>query len=277
MPDHAAGKPVADFHDFTVMPTTRDTPFPLSAHPARKAEAATLTKRFNLSLEQEIGKNAYRLHLGPERLELQDLAPGAPGPVFVDFTDGKSDFRRASMGKQQALPKAIGLKSGHRPAVVDATAGLGRDAFVLAALGCRVTLVERSPVFAALLEDGLARARLNLKIAPVVNRMQLVHSDSDIYLRQITESARPDVVYLDPMYPHRSKSALVKKEMRFARAVVGDDEEAPALLATALKTARERVVVKRPRSAAPLAGPEPTVSIESKNTRYDVYVAKLYV
>lgn len=253
-----------------------DTPFPLTADPGRRAEAAVLAQRFNLSLEPGTGKSAYRLHLGPEHLELQDLSPGAPGPVFVDFTDGKSDFRRASMGKQQALPKAAGLKSGHHPIVVDATAGLGRDAFVLAALGCRVTLLERSPVFAALLEDGLARARLNLKTAPVVERMHLVHSDSNVYLRQIAETDRPDVVYLDPMYPHRTKSALVKKEMRFARAVVGDDEEAPVLLATALETARERVVVKRPRSAGPLDGPKPTVAIESKNTRYDVYVTKLF-
>lgn len=258
------------------MPATLDTPFPLTADPARRADAAALTKRFNLTLERELGKSVYRLHLGPEHLELRDHSPGAPGPVFVDFTDGKSDFRRASMGKQQALPKAVGLKSGHHPSVVDATAGLGRDAFVLAALGCHVTLVERSPVFAALLEDGLSRARLNLKTAPVVDRMQLVHADSDIYLRQIAETDRPDVVYLDPMYPHRTKSALVKKEMRFARAVVGDDEEAPALLATALETARERVVVKRPRPAEPLAGPKPTAAIESKNTRYDVYVTKLF-
>lgn len=259
------------------MPATLDTPFPLTADPARCAEAAALTERFNLTLERKIGKSAYRLHLGPEHLELQELTPGAPGPVFVDFTDGKSDFRRASMGKQQALPKAVGLKSGHHPTVVDATAGLGRDAFVLAALGCRVTLVERSPVFAALLEDGLARARLNLKTAPVVDRMRLVHADSNTYLRQIAETNRPDVVYLDPMYPHRSKSALVKKEMRFARAIVGGDDEAPALLATALETARERVVVKRPRPAEPLDGPKPTVALESKNTRYDVYVTKLYV
>jgi 16S rRNA (guanine1516-N2)-methyltransferase len=107
--------------------------------------------------------------------------------------------------------------------------------------------------------------------------MQLVHADSKIYFQQPAEADRPDVVYLDPMYPHRSKSALVKKEMRYARAIVGDDEEAPALLATALKTAKERVVVKRPRSAKPLAGPKPTVAIESKNTRYDIYVTKLFI
>lgn len=258
------------------MPATSDLPFPLSTHPARRAEAATLTKRFNLSLEQEISKSAYRLYLGSERLELQDLHPGAPGPVFVDFTDGKAEHRRTSIGKQQALPKAIGLKSGHHPTVVDATAGLGRDACVLAALGCQITLVERSPVFAALLEDGLARARLNVKTATIVDRMRLVYGDSNAYLEQLDEVTRPDVVYLDPMYPHRTKSALVKKEMRFARAIVGDDEQAPILLATALKCARERVVVKRPRSAEPLAGPKPTVAIESKNTRYDVYVTKLF-
>lgn len=257
------------------MHTTGDRSFPLSAHPLRLQEAEALTKRFNLSLAEKTGEFSYRLYLGLEHLELQDLAPGAPGPVFVDFTGGKADHRRASTGKQQPLPKAIGLKSGYFPSAVDATAGLGRDAFVLAALGCRVTLVERSPVFAALLEDGMMRAGLNSKTAPIIERMQLVHADSNAYLQQLAEKDKPDVVYLDPMYPHRSKSALVKKEMRFARAVVGDDEEAPALLATALHCARERVVVKRPRSAEPLSGPKPTVAIESKNTRYDVYVTKL--
>lgn len=258
------------------MPTTSETPFPLSVHPARQAEAAALTRRFNLSLVEKISKTPYRLYLGPEHLELQDLTPGAPGPVFVDFTGGKADHRRASTGKQQALPKAIGLKNSRYPRVVDATAGLGRDAFVLAALGCHITLVERSPVFAALLEDGLARARLNVKMTPILDRMQLAHADSKHYLHQLDEAAKPDVIYLDPMYPHRSKSALVKKEMRYARAVVGDDEEAPALLAAALQIARERVVVKRPRSAEPLSGPAPTVAIASKNTRYDVYVTKLF-
>lgn len=235
-----------------------------------------MTKRFNLSLVEPISKSPYRLYLGVERLELQELTAGGPGPVFVDFTGGKAEHRRATTGKQQPLPKAVGVKSGHLPHIIDGTAGLGRDAFVLAALGCQVTLVERSPVFAALLEDGLSRGRLNAKTAPICERMRLAHADSTVYFQQLAESDRPDVVYLDPMYPHRGKSALVKKEMRYARAIVGDDGEAPALLATALKTARERVVVKRPRSAEPLAGPKPTVAIESKNTRYDVYVTKLF-
>lgn len=235
-----------------------------------------LTRRFNLSLAERISKSPYRLYLGPERLELQDLTPGGPGPVFVDFTGGKAEYRRATTGKQQPLPKAIGIKSGHLPSVIDATAGLGRDAFVLAALGCHITLIERSPVFAALLEDGMARARLNVKTAPIVEHMRLVHADSNTYLHQLAEPDHPDVVYLDPMYPHRGKSALVKKEMRYARTIVGNDEEAPALLATAINAARERVVVKRPRSAEPLAGRKPTVAIESKNTRYDVYVTKLF-
>ncbi|HEX7027543.1 MAG TPA: class I SAM-dependent methyltransferase [Gammaproteobacteria bacterium] len=259
------------------MHATDGTPFPLTAHPSRLRDAEALAKRFNLSLAEKKSETPYRLYLGPEYLELQDLNPGAPGPVFVDFTGGKAAHRRATTGKQQPLPRAVGIKTGHPPYVIDATAGLGRDAFVLAALGCRITLVERSTVFAALLEDGLARARLNVRIAPIIDHMQLVHADSKIYFQQPAEADRPDVVYLDPMYPHRSKSALVKKEMRYARAIVGDDEEAPALLATALKTAKERVVVKRPRSAKPLAGPKPTVAIESKNTRYDIYVTKLFI
>lgn len=249
---------------------------PLYAHPARQTEAATFVKRFNLSLSAAIGKTPYRLYFGPERLELQSLEENAPKPVFVDFTGGKAEFRRNSTGKQQPLPRAIGLKSGERPSIVDATAGLGRDAFVLAALGCRVTLVERSPVFAAMLADGLARAALNEELADIIERMELIHADSKTWLSQLDNGFIPDVIYLDPMYPHREKSALVKKEMRFARAAVGDDEDAPELLIQGIKTAAQRVVVKRPRIAPPLDGPPPTVSINGKTTRYDIYVCKLF-
>jgi len=85
------------------------------------------------------------------------------------------------------------------------------------------------------------------------------------------EDQRPEVVFLDPMYPHRQKSALVKKEMRLLRQLVGDDEDASDLLVTALARARRRVVVKRPRLAPTLTGPAPGFQIIAPNTRFDVY------
>ena len=206
-------------------------------------------------------------------LALRDTSGGSGDPLWVDFIAGKMGHRRQfGGGRGQPLARAMGLKGGANPHIVDATAGLGRDGFVLASLGARVTLLERSPVMAALLADGLERARQHPETRTIVdNHLQLVNTDAIAWLRQCPAQERPEVVYLDPMYPHRSKSALVKKEMRALRAMVGDDTDAPALLAAALGCAKKRVVVKRPKGAAPLAGPKPGGEIASKNTRYDLY------
>ncbi|MDH3394254.1 MAG: class I SAM-dependent methyltransferase, partial [Desulfobulbaceae bacterium] len=197
------------------------------------------------------------------------------GPVFVDFISGALAFRRKhGGGRKQDLGRAAGLKGNRCPTVIDATGGLARDAFILAALGCKVTLIERSPVIGALVEDGLKRAATDPEVAAIVNRLQLLIGDSTLLLNQITEEERPEVIYLDPMYPHRSKSALVKKEMRILRMLVGDDPDAPKLLAAALATAKERVVVKRPIKAEPITGPAPNMAITGKTGRFDVYLIR---
>ena len=209
-----------------------------------------------------------------QRLELRLFGPDAPGPVYVDFVGGRSRHRRLyGGGRGQPLARAVGLKKGENPRIVDATAGLGRDAFVLANLGCDVTLVERSPVIAALLEDGMTRAGDDADVGPwMTRRMHVVEADARAWLRSRDADDAPDTVYLDPMYPHRDKSALVKKEMRLFQRLVGADQDSDALLATALRVARKRVVVKRPKGAPTLNGPPPSTCIQSKNTRYDVYV-----
>jgi len=212
------------------------------------------------------------LYLTVERLELRDMTTTA-GPIYVDFVGGALGYRcHHSHGYRQPLAKAIGLKHGVFPTVLDATAGLGRDGFLLAHLGCYVQLLERSPVVAALLYNGLQRAQQDPKIGPLVNkRLQLIHHDSKDWLKQLPLGQQPDVIYLDPMYPHRQTSALVKKEMRTFRDIVGDDLDAPSLLKTALAGASQRVVVKRPKWAPRLSEIQPTFCIKSKNTRFDVY------
>lgn len=238
------------------------------------AVAAHLAQMLGLPLvgERPIRQTRY-LRLTTERLELWEDDFGADQCIYVDFLAGRAAHRRRfGGGRNQPLARAIGLKGGANPTVVDATAGLGRDAFVLACLGCTVDLVERSPVVAALLRDGLSRAAQDLEIGPMIkHRLHLVPNDGRSYLRNLPADQRPAVVYLDPMYPHRRKSALVKKEMRILRSVIGDDEDAPELLAAALAVARQRVVVKRPRSAPVLKGPEPTFQILAPNTRFDIY------
>jgi len=105
------------------------------------------------------------LYLTQARLELRDMSAKVGGPVYADFIGGALDYRRRyGGGRKQALAKAIGLKHGATPTIIDATAGLGRDAFILATLGCHVQMLERSPVIAALLNDGLQRARADSKI-----------------------------------------------------------------------------------------------------------------
>lgn len=192
--------------------------------------------------------------------------------IFVDFVSGAVAHRRKfGGGRGQAIAKAVGLKQGVNPTVVDGTAGLGRDAFVLASLGCQVTLVERNPVVAALLEDGLRRAYQDADIGPwMQQRMTLVHGSSLTELSTLGEQV--DVVYLDPMYPHREKSALVKKEMRVFQSLVGADLDADGLLAPAMELATKRVVVKRPDYAEDLDGVKPSTVIATKKNRFDVYV-----
>ncbi|WP_265583952.1 class I SAM-dependent methyltransferase [Chitinimonas koreensis] len=191
----------------------------------------------------------------------------------VDFAGGAAEWRRKhGGGRGQGVARACGLKGGATPRVLDATAGLGRDAFVLAALGCEVDLIERSPLAAALLEDGLARAALDAEVAAIAARMRLYRGGAAELLAN-WPGARPEVIYLDPMFPDtRRKSALSKKEMQAFQAVVGADLDADALLAPARALALERVAVKRPRHAPLLAGLTPAYSLEGDSVRFDVYL-----
>ncbi len=214
----------------------------------------------------------FALLFEDDALTLKKRDEAKLGGISVDFVSGAVAHRRKfGGGRGQAIAKAVGLKAGANPSVVDGTAGLGRDAFVLASLGCNVLLIERHPVVAALLEDGLRRAYLDTEIGPwMAQRMQLVHGSSLDALDNLQH--KPDVVYLDPMYPHRDKSALVKKEMRVFQSLVGADTDADGLLQPALKLAQKRVVVKRPDYAEDLDGIKPSTRIETKKNRFDVYV-----
>lgn len=206
-----------------------------------------------------------------ERLELRKLDEPKLGAVFVDFIGGAMAHRRKfGGGRGEAIAKAVGIKGNELPSVIDATAGLGRDAFVLAALGCKVKLVERHPVVFLLLQDGLNRAYADPEIGEMLREnLQLLPVSHIAELNPTTDFA--DVVYLDPMYPHKQKSALVKKEMRVFQHLVGADLDADQLLQPALALAQKRVVVKRPDYAEFLANQAPHFSRETKNHRFDIY------
>ncbi|MGB8285751.1 MAG: class I SAM-dependent methyltransferase [Candidatus Aquirickettsiella gammari] len=209
-------------------------------------------------------------------LYLKDLGKKSLGMLRIDFLQGKLAYRLHHLHNQkQLLAKAVGLKVNFKPTVLDATAGLGSDGFILAQLGCSVTLLERSPVIFALLRDGLNRAIKHPKYSLL--SIKLIQTNSLIYLKKISaRKETPDIIYLDPMYPHSAKSALAKKEMRFLRQLVGDDIDAVNLLALALVCAKQRVVVKRPRLAPYLAKLKPQHSIFGKQHRLDVYFTHLF-
>ncbi|MBD2858314.1 class I SAM-dependent methyltransferase [Spongiibacter sp. KMU-158] len=196
-------------------------------------------------------------------------------PVCVDFAALLGNRQR---GKELLL-KAIG---GRQPGmqIVDATAGLGRDSALLASYGAQVTLCERNPVVAALLQDGLLRGEQSAPdIAEIVSRMTLIRDSASHYLNSINEQEKPGIIYLDPMFPESGKSALVKKEMRLFHDLVGKDDDADELLALALQKAEYRVVVKRPPKA-PVLGearadlPRPQLAVAGKAVRFDLYPLK---
>ncbi len=223
---------------------------------------------------------AFALVLGTGRLALHAIDPaGGSVDIYADFHGSSTTYRRKKGGgKGQMIAKAVGVKSGPYPSVLDATSGLGKDAFVLASLGCRVTLLERVSVVHALLEDAMERARQfsaaeDLELLEILERMHPVNADALDYMNAESVEERPDVIYLDPMFPQRTKTAQVKKEMQvFQRLLSADASGADALLESALTFARSRIVVKRPRIAPALRGPVPSHKIEGKRNRYDVYV-----
>ena len=237
------------------------------------AAAQALAARLSLPLA-ELGAPGFALFLvlTSERLELREPAPSRTGPVFVDFVGGAVGRRMWDTGLgRQPLLRAVGFKRGQPPTVLDATAGLGRDAFLMAAAGCRVMAVERRPVMAALLADGLRRALLEPRTAEAAARCVLVEADAGQVMEGFDDEVRPDVVYLDPMFAARAKTAASKKELRLCGLACGADHDADDLLEPALKAARKRVVVKRWLHAPVLAERRPHASIKGASIRFDIY------
>jgi 16S rRNA (guanine1516-N2)-methyltransferase len=204
------------------------------------------------------------------RLQLRATERPGYGAVFADWT-GAELKRRIAGGRKQALARAVGLRPQLLPTVLDATAGLGRDGFTLAALGLQVTLAERHPAVAALLRDAHRRAlaTTTTAFAETAGRIEIIEADTHTL---VASARRWDTVYLDPMYPDDGKSALPGKEMQILRDLTGGDADADLLLSAALALARKRVVVKRPPKAPPLAAREPDASLRTTQVRFDLYL-----
>lgn len=192
-----------------------------------------------------------------------------PGPVRVDFADPAMRHRRKG-GHNELLGRAVGVRESRKPAVLDATAGLGRDAFVLADLGCEVQLCEQSPILGFLLSEAVAAAAIDAQasVRAAAARMTVRVGDS-----REANVAPGTVIYLDPMFPERRSSAAVRKDLAtLQRLHAGDGGDAEGLLAWALAQHSPRIVVKRPPKSAPLQGMRVSHSIEGKAVRFDVLV-----
>lgn len=249
------------------------------ADPAVEEQARDLAQRLHLHLLPEMQQENYDAHLvyTENGLQIQlkhDTNKRGSSTLRVDFLSRSLRYRiQNGGGIKQALARAVGIKPGIRPSIVDATAGLGIDSYILASLGSTVTMIERSPLMAALLNDGWNRALASPVIPEAVKeRLQLLQGNAYDIILTLDTQQRPDTIYLDPMYPHSGKTALNKMEMRLIRMMVGDDTDSDILLQNALQSAKNRVVVKRPKGAVQLSNREPSHVITMKNSRFDVYM-----
>lgn len=215
------------------------------------------------------------LVLGPDGLTLACVGPLAGlGSLRLDYGRGRLGHRLQSpIGRKHPLARALGLRAGQPcPEVLDATGGLGRDALLMARLGCRVVLCERNPVMVQLLFDALDRgAESSIDLMQAIRRVRLVAADARAYLVQCDRASTPSLIYLDPMYPQRAKRALVKRELRVLRSLVGGDADAAELFHVAMTSGCDRVVVKRPKGAPNMAGVSPHHQVLLPGSRFDVY------
>jgi 16S rRNA (guanine1516-N2)-methyltransferase len=242
------------------------------------ARAKSLAGRLSLPFQERLfaagDSSDFFLTVTPRRLELREATPRNARPLYVDFVSGVlAQRRKTAFSRKQPIARAVGLRHG-LSRVVDATAGLGRDTFLLASLGCTVAAIERSEVLAALLQDGMERATNtgDNRLREIIQRISLRVGDACALLPELSKLDPPEVVYLDPMYTHERKAALAKKEIRICRMLVGDDPDALELFQVARRFASDRVVVKRHLHAACLS-PDPDLTFHGTTTRYDVYLS----
>lgn len=194
---------------------------------------------------------------------------GKEGKIFFDFIkEWKYHYKKNYSIKKEPLAKALGLKGGTETVVWDLTCGTGKDSILMMSFGAKIKAFERSPVVGALLLDAKRKGDSDSLLGPVLSeKFELSIIDSN----NIDLDEKPDVVYIDPMYPHKKKKALPRKEMLIFREIVGDDEDSVELFNSACKMAKKRVVVKRPVYAPPLIE-KPSASYTGKSTRYDMYI-----
>lgn len=220
--------------------------------------------RFNLQIEseQKLCDLCDYLYFAEGKLNFHSATLGN---MCFDFADLQSYHARQNYAiSREPLAKALGIKGNIHPLVWDTTCGTGKDSLLIHFFGAKLHAFERHPAVYLLLMDAKRRCDLDFEIS---------FADASRFILDSNQEIRPDVIYYDPMYPEKlgsKKSALPRKEMRIFKEIVGDDNDSADFLEWALKTAKERVVVKRSLNA-PFIKANPTASYEGKSTRYDMY------
>lgn len=247
----------------------------LSTSSEKNQAAEELATRLGLnyiSNQYNTHRYAYLLVMTPQYLGLQKTNEKKFNPFFIDFLSGKIRYRSKQAGRaKELLVRAMGVNPGYHPKIIDATAGLGRDSFILATVGYEVTMLERSAIIFSLLEDALERAKEDPQVSSIVNRLHLIHDDALNWFKSLPSQAYPEIIYLDPMFPKRQKSASSKKEMTILQNLLGNEANIDIFLETALACATSRVVIKRPR-LAPIYQYQPNFFLMGKSSRFDIHL-----
>ncbi|MBR5648451.1 class I SAM-dependent methyltransferase [Pseudobutyrivibrio sp.] len=221
----------------------------------------------NLTLQNEkLKKAGLKLLYTEDGLTLTD----GKLSIMVDFRDMLPRLKQSNLQNEMQV-KAARIKGQPMPQkIIDATAGFGEDSLILAAAGFDVDLYEFDDIIALLLEDGLNRAKDIPELAPIVSRMHFHHSDSIQAMHSL--DYLPDSILLDPMFPSRSKSAMIKKKFQLLQKIESPCSIEEELLDAAIAARPKRIIIKRPLKGPFLAGKKPSYSLEGKAIRYDCFV-----
>lgn len=217
----------------------------------------------------------FNTKLATVNLSLQQNAEGltltdGELSIMVDFREMLPRLKQSNL-QREMLVKAARIKGQPMPqTLIDATAGFGEDSLILAAAGFQVQLYEFDEVIAALLKDGMERAMEIPELKDAVGRMKLVCGDSTEGMKNL--DFKPDIVLLDPMFPARQKSALIKKKFQLIQRLESPCSTEEQLLDAAVAADPKRIVIKRPLKGPYLADRKPSYSLEGKAIRYDCFV-----
>lgn len=229
-----------------------------------------ITKQFHTDTpgnHESVPSSELTLKLDSDGLALHSGSQVLKG----DFTRMLPRLKRSNLANE-LLVRAARIKNPTAPlTAIDATAGLGEDSLLLAAAGFHVTLYERNPIIFELLYDAWKRAANIPELAEIAARMQILHGDSIDAMKHL--EMPPDVILLDPMFPERQKSALVKKKLQMIQKLEFPCIDEKELIMAAMNAKPKKLIVKRPPKGPYLAGIKPDHSIAGKAVRFDCFVS----